>query len=96
MVAAPLNLKSQLTPEIFSTIRVCTLSRSIQSIHLILLKPIHGRPHIMKRGVVILDITIIERVTLAQRRKYIVVHNSGVKVGVELTIKWDEGPQFIP
>ncbi|GFU09074.1 hypothetical protein TNCV_1319311 [Trichonephila clavipes] len=60
-VVAPLNSATQLIPEVFHRIQVWTLSRPVQLVHFVIILPVHGGPHNMTIGVVLLEVTMRER-----------------------------------
>ncbi|KAG8188354.1 hypothetical protein JTE90_022554 [Oedothorax gibbosus] len=50
----------------------------------------------MTTGIVVLKVTGVQPVKLPQRRKHVVVQNSAVGIGVELTMNGDQRSQSIP
>ena len=62
----------QLIPKVLSRIQVLTLCRPIQSFHFIVIIPIHRELCNVVGDVVILEVTIVQPVKLAQCRKDIV------------------------
>ncbi|GFY36593.1 hypothetical protein TNCV_27981 [Trichonephila clavipes] len=80
------------TQEAFCTIQVGILGRpDPQSVNPVVIIPIHGGPHNVTNGVVILEVTMIQPAKLPQRRKSVEVKNSGVVIGVEFTMNWYQG-----
>ena len=50
----------------------------------------------MTTGIVVLKGTGVQTAKLPQREKHIVIQNSAVGIGVELTMNGDQGSQSIP